>query len=181
MLWAFAMEPAYDLVLTQDEHALIGEAVEIMGRADEIMLQMIARLRGMDRQKAAKIVAKGVKEKARELRNAIRYHSSDSEILRVADLAAKEMKTVAVLRNAFIHALFEGDYVEPGYVEPGYQTTSATHIRSQETKAVSDLSALREDAALLSCLMAHLVPGIVNSRYGAARRCYDSCFNDGGY
>jgi len=41
-------------VLTEQEHALIGELVEIMGQTDDIMIRTVARLLDVDRAAAAK-------------------------------------------------------------------------------------------------------------------------------
>lgn len=149
------MEPAFPLVLTNDDHRLIGEIVEIMGQVDEIVIQMIARLRAVDRAAVIKDVAGSVADKAANMKQAIRNRISDPEILSLADLAGREMKKVADRRNAFIHALFKGDYAS-GYMEPGYQATSATNFRSQQKRPTTELDVLCVDATRLSCLIAHL-------------------------
>src|ERR1700680_3611259 len=151
------MEPAYPLVLTNQEHALIGELVEIMGLADDIMIRTVARLLNVDRPAANKIMGStNVRDNAAIWAHAIRNRINNPKVAAHVAIAEGEMKDIAEIRNDFIHALFTGDYAEPGYMAPGYQTTSATRIKSGKTRPTSELQAARDRAATLSCLIAHI-------------------------
>jgi len=148
------MEPAIPLVLTQQEHALIGEMVEIVGQRDEIMIGTVTRL---DQTAATKMKSETNVVKFADIwANTIKNRISDTALLKLVDVARDKMKDVADIRNDFIHACFEEDYVEAGYVEPGYQTTSAKRIRTGLKKPVSEIRDARHQAAKASCLVAHI-------------------------
>src|SRR6266480_3480109 len=105
------MEPAIPLVLTQEEHALIGEMVEIIGQRDEIMIGTIMRL---DQASASKMMTETNAAKFADIwANTIKNRISDPALLQLVDVARDEMKDVADIRNDFIHACLEGDYVKP--------------------------------------------------------------------
>jgi hypothetical protein len=153
----FAMEPARPLVLTDQEHALIGELVEIIGLTDDIMVQTVARLLRVDRAAANKIMGStNARDNAAIWEHVIRQRTKKPTLLQLVAIAKKEMPKLAEARNDFIHALFETDYVEPGYVEPGYQTTSARRTKSGRTAPTRELESVRNRAATLSCLVAHV-------------------------
>ena len=145
-------EPASPVVLTREEHVLIGEMVEILGWTDDLMAQMVDRVdRSMQLSRMT-----NVRQRTRAWADAMRGTHSDPAIGRLIDIAEARYPTFAELRNDFVHALFEGDYVEAGYVEPGYQTTSATRHRTGITRPTSDLDEARDMAAAFSCLFAHI-------------------------
>jgi hypothetical protein len=50
------MEPAYPIVPTSEQHALLGEIVEIMGQTDNILLGTVARLLNVDKSAAREIM-----------------------------------------------------------------------------------------------------------------------------
>jgi hypothetical protein len=151
------MDPARPLVLTREEHALLGELVEIMGLTEAILAETADRF---DAAAAAKIRGLTAKPQAEVWARAVRSKARDPQILGQIDAAEKEIGEVAEERNDFIHALFEGDYVEAGYVEPGYQTTSATRSKTGRKRPVSDLAAIRHRAAALSCLVKQIADAI---------------------
>src|SRR6266446_1078776 len=133
------MKPAYPIVLTSQDHALLGEVVEIMGQTDDIIVGTVARLLNIDRPAANKImgstrIADNVRVWAREIRN----RSQTSDVSKLVGIAKKRIKELAEYRNDFIHALFTNDYAD-NYVEPGYQTTTATRRKSGKSRPVSDL------------------------------------------
>lgn len=151
------MEPATPLVLTTEQHAMIGELVEIMGQVDDIMIQTVGRLLNVDRAAAGKIMGSTrVEDNSAIWAHAIRNRISDTAIAELIAVAQKEIRDIAELRNDFIHALFTGDYAAPGYFEPGIQTTSATRIKSGKTRSTSEIEAARNRAATLSCLVSHI-------------------------
>jgi len=150
------MEPAYPLVLTSEEHALLGELVEIMGQIDDILLGTVTRLLNIDRPAAAKIMGSSrVADSVEIWLHAIEIasmilKSRNGSTLQKPLIVTDLMKA----RNDFIHALFVPDYVEAGYFEPGVQTVTATRTRSDSKRPVSDLQSARDLA--VSCLVAHI-------------------------
>jgi hypothetical protein len=76
---------------------------------------------------------------------------------RLVDLAAKERNRIAIDRDDFIHALFTGKFAAVlGHMAPGYQTTKVAGISTGATRSASEIQELRDRAAMLSCLVAHI-------------------------
>jgi hypothetical protein len=147
---------ARSLVLTKEEHALLGELVEIMGLIEHILAQSVAPF---DSVAAGKIRQATAKPQAGIWANAIRGRAKDPTIAALIPVAEKEIEEVAKERNDFIHALFTNDYADD-YAQPGWQTTSATRSKTGKTRPTSDLSAIRDRAAKLSCLIAQIASAI---------------------
>jgi hypothetical protein len=151
------VEPASPLVLTKEQHAFIGELIEILGQVDEIMIQTVGRLLRVDREVANKIMGStNSAVNAAIWDRVIRNRTSEAETLALVSIAMPELTAVAGSRNDFIHAQFTGTYAAPGYMQPGYQATSAIRLKSGRTTPTSKLQDLRDQAATLSCLVAHI-------------------------
>ena len=149
------MEPASPLQLTAEQDRLIGEMVEILGWTDHTMIETAERLdqQTADRMRRSITVPNAVAHWSYAIKN---RQNIPSDMVRLIDIAATERKKIAEDRNDFIHALFTGTYAAPGYVAPGYQTTIATRIRTEATRSTSEIQELRDRAATLSCLVAHI-------------------------
>ncbi|WP_166298324.1 hypothetical protein [Bradyrhizobium sp. 2S1] len=124
------------LVLTKDEHALLGELVEIMGLIESVLIASAERVDPVASKKIRNATAGG---QGQLWANAITGGVTDPQIAASVARAERELKQLAEDRNDFIHALFENDYVERGYMEPGIQTTSATRSKTGATRPTSDL------------------------------------------
>jgi hypothetical protein len=150
------MEPAYPIVLTSEQHALLGEIVEIMGQTDNILLGTVARLLNVDKSAAREIMGSTrIENNVSIWGRVVRDRFSSPEVSSLVLVAATQISDLARRRNDFIHALYTNDYAD-GYVQPGYQTTTATRIRSGRSRPTSDLQSTRELAATVSCLVAHV-------------------------
>jgi len=147
------MDPARPLVLTSEEHALLGELVEIMGLIESILAETAERF---DPLAAANLRKATAKPQAALWAKVVRGQTSDPGLLAQINTAETEIEQVAEERNDFIHALFEGDYIDADYIEPGYQTTSAIRSKTGTSRPVSDLEAIRHRAAALSCTLAQI-------------------------
>jgi len=75
--------------------------------------------------------------------------------------AEQEIREVAEDRNDFVHAVFEGDYVEAGYFEPGIQTTSARRSKTGKSRSTGDLQGIRDRAAKLSRLIDQIAKAVI--------------------
>jgi len=146
------MDPARPLVLTSEEHALLGELVEIMGLIESILAETAERF---DPLAAANLRKATAKPQAALWAKVVRGQTSDPGLLAQINTAVRN-RTSAEERNDFIHALFEGDYIYADYIEPGYQTTSAIRSKTGTSRPVSDLEAIRHRAAALSCTLAQI-------------------------
>jgi hypothetical protein len=145
------------LVLTRDEHAMLGELVEIMGLIESMLIKSAVRVDPVASRKIQNTAAGGL---GRLWAKAISGRVSDAQIAALIPHAERELKEVAENRNDFVHALFEGDYVERGYVEPGYQATSARRSKTGKTRPTSDLQSIRDRAATLSCLVEQIANAV---------------------
>jgi len=147
------MEPALAPQLTKDQHVLLGELVEILGMTDGMMITTVHHF---NPQAAAAMRGAFIPTFIRTWARAVRGSTVDADLLKLVVFVEKKMKEIADARNDFIHGLFVGDYVSAGYVNPGYQTTSAVAFRSGERRQTNELPDLRERAALVSCVVAHI-------------------------
>jgi hypothetical protein len=148
------MEPAYPLALTKDQHVLIGEIVEILGITDQIMMETVKPLnqQAVDGMKGESNAEKFVSPWA----ETVRGRTSEPDLFKLIDFAVKERVDIAETRHDFIHAQFVGNIFSPGYVNPGYQETSAIRFKTGKRRSTNELPDLRERAAMLSCVVAHI-------------------------
>jgi hypothetical protein len=151
------MKPARPLVLTKEEHALLGELAEIMGLIKHMLGESAARFDPAASEEIRQL-ATG-RRQATLWANAIRSRVNDPKIAALIPIVEKEIEDMAEERNDFIHALYTNDYVDD-YVEPGFQTTSVTRSKTGKTRPSSDLQAIRDHAAKLSCLIAQIASAI---------------------
>jgi hypothetical protein len=152
------IEPAQPLVLTNDQHATLGELAEIMGLIESMLIKSAARIDGAASRKIQK--APGAGAQGQIWVNAIGGRVSDPKIAALIPDAEREIKEVAEDRNDFIHALFAGDYAAAGYMKPGYQTTSAKRNRTGKSRSTGDLQSIRDRAAKLSSLIDQIARAI---------------------
>jgi hypothetical protein len=141
------IEPARSLVLTTEQHTLLGELAEIMGLIESLLIDSVEQF---DAGVAGKLRKLTASPQAEAWATAIRGRVSDPAISVLIPAARTELVKLAEDRNDFIHALYENDYVD-GYVEPGYQTTSATRSKTGISRPTADLQSIRDRAATLSC------------------------------
>jgi hypothetical protein len=150
------MEPAYPIVLTSQEHALLGEIVEIMGQSDNILLGTVARLLNISQSTARDIMGSTrIDNNVSIWARVIRDRFDSPEISSFVEIATTKINDLSSLRNDFIHALYTNDYID-NYVEPGYQMTTATRIRSGKSRSTNEIQTARDLAAMVSCLVAHI-------------------------
>lgn len=142
--------PAQPLVLTRDEHATLGELVEIMGLIENILIEAAERV---DPIAARKIMSATAGRQGKLWAEAVTDRIGDPRLKSLMPSVEKQIADLAEDRNDFVHALFHGDYVEAGYVEPGYQTTSAKRSKTGNRRPTGDLQSIRDRAAELSCLI----------------------------
>ena len=144
------MEPASPLLLAAGKHRLLGEMAEILGWTDHAMIETAERLdsSAADRMRRSITVPAAVAYWCYTIKNC---RNTPSELGRLVDLAAKERNRIAIDRDEFIHALFTGKFaVVLGHLAPGYKTTTGA------TRSTSEIQELRDRAATLSCLVAHI-------------------------
>jgi hypothetical protein len=143
------IEPAQPLVLTKDQHTILGELGEIMGLIENLLIESAERV---DPSVSQKIKGQTAAGQGPLWAKAMTGRVRDAQLAALLPDAEREIREVAKDRNDFVHALFEGDYVK-GYVQPGYQTTSARRSTTGKRRPTADLQSIRDRAAKLSCLI----------------------------
>jgi DNA-binding transcriptional LysR family regulator len=151
-----AVKPARDLVLTKEQHILLGELVEIMGQIDHMQADSAERF---DPSVAKRIRGLTSGQTAAPWARLLKAQAKDQATVNLISSAENEINAVAEERNAFIHALYTNDWAD-GYAEPGYQTTSATRSKTGTTRSTSQLESIRDRAAKLSCLIGQIASTI---------------------
>jgi hypothetical protein len=150
------IEPARPLVLTTEQHALLGELVEIMGLIETMLIESAKHV---DPGAAGKLSKLTAGPQAEAWAKTIRDRVSDPAISALIPVARADLVHLAEDRNDFIHALYKGNYVE-GYVK-GYQTTSAIRSKTGNSRPTAELQSIRDRAATLSVRVDHIVQAIV--------------------
>jgi hypothetical protein len=105
------INPAQSLVLTHEEHALLGDLVEIMGLIEGMLIESVARVDPITSARLRKLPAG---PQAKLWADALIGRVSDSTISSLIPSALLELRHIAEDRNDFVHALYEGDYVQAG-------------------------------------------------------------------
>jgi hypothetical protein len=150
------IEPARPLVLTRDQHALLGEIVEIVGQIEGMLIQSAEKI---DAVASAKLKGLTATPQAKLWAETVAAPVSNSELPTLIQAARDELIRLAEDRNDFIHALYKGDYAD-GYFQPGYQTTSAHRSKTGNRRSTLELKDIRDRAAALSCSVAQIAGAI---------------------
>lgn len=162
------MEPAYSIPLTDKDLATLGELTVILGQIDEEMVQCVSGLVQSNRDTAAKIMGSTqISNNAAIWQALIGQRTKDVDVLWLVAHAVQEIGIVSGGRNDFIHAFFmeaspHGYFTYSSsneFAEIRPETSAATYakrIRNSKTTHIAELVTLREKAARLSCLVAHL-------------------------
>ncbi|MET4037963.1 MULTISPECIES: hypothetical protein [unclassified Bradyrhizobium] len=141
------IDPARPLVLTAEEHVLLGELAEIMGQIEHMMIESLAHV---DLAASADLKAlPGLGPQASRWADALSWRVTDQALAAHIKSVGAELLQFAEDRNDFIHATYTGDYCV-GYAQPGYQATSATRHRTGRSRSTDELEAIRNRAATLS-------------------------------
>ena len=150
------MEPASPLLLAGGKHRLLGEMVEILGWTDRIMIETAERLDSStaDRMRRSTTVPTAVAYWSYAIKKRLNL---PSELGRLVDLAAKERNKIAIDQDDYIHALFTGKFAAVlAHMAPDYPKTTVAGISAGATRSTSEIQELRDRAAMLSCLVAHI-------------------------
>lgn len=176
------MDPAYQIVLSDAELALLGEVTVILGQIDEEMIRAVSGLISADRATTEAVMGSTKTQNNSDIwSRLIRLRNKDAlDILWAVDHAMTEFPAVQQGRNDFIHADFgveavavlEGGRevrISVGRGHTTYRNANgervvigatgpivAKRIRSGRRTPIAGLQALRDRAARLSCLIAHI-------------------------
>lgn len=161
------MQPAYPIPLAPSDLQTLGELTAIVGQIDEAMTVTVSGLIQADRPTTDAVMGSSkVADNANIWASLIRLRSKDEDVLWQVEHALKEIQEVSAGRNDFVHAFFEqkltsievmvsdGNSIDV-YGREGPPT--ARRVRSQnKQRPVTELQQVRDRAARLSCLIAHI-------------------------
>ena len=174
------MDPAYQIVLSDAQLAILGEITVILGQVDEEMIRTVSGLINADRATTQVVMSSTRMETNSDIwSRLIGQRTKDLDILWAVAHAVTEFNPVQGGRNDFIHADFavELPVTLPGgaatlSIERSHETyrrpngervvmgfqgpVVAKRIRSGKKTPIAELQALRDRAARLSCLVAHI-------------------------
>lgn len=161
------MEPAFLLLLSDEQHAQLGELTAIIGQVDEILIRTVAHLLTVERAAANRIMGSTkISDNAGIWSELIRAKTKDDEIHWLVSHVMAEIQLVSAARNDFIHAWFQmtrkgGAWSSAfgnafGDSWGGSPVLEARRVKSDKPRAVSELPDVRNRAARLSCLVAHI-------------------------
>lgn len=175
-----SFEPAYDIPLTDQEFAYLGQLVATMGQAEEEMILCVSGLIHADRPTTERVMGSGSMAVKSSIWAAfVKLRSDDDNIHKWVDHAMEEIGAVPADRNSYVHAnwrLNVGDAETPmfyrrssGHENPLWNgkggTATATRTQNSAiTKPVTELLATVDRANRLSQVIAHIT----------ARMCADS-------
>lgn len=161
------MNPAYQIPLSPRELQCLGELTAIIGQVDEDITRTVSGLISADRPTANLVLGSSkVADNSNIWAALIGLRSKDEDILWLVEHAIKEITEVSKGRNDFVHAFFQhgsvlsisvvevedGHAVVYGETEP----VTARRVRNNKRRPIAELFDVRDRAARLSCLIAHI-------------------------
>lgn len=161
------MDPAYQIPLTPGELQCLGELTAIIGQVDEEMTRCVSGLISADRPTTNLVLGSSkVADNSAIWAAVIGLRTKDEDIIWLVEHALKEIQSVSQGRNDFVHAYFHPGDVESVEVvevnEAGATVLAVTgapyarRVRNDKRRAISELKEVRDRAARLSCLIAHI-------------------------
>ncbi|PBC02521.1 hypothetical protein [Mesorhizobium sp. WSM3860] len=164
------MEPAFKLLLSDEQHAQLGELTAIIGQVDEILIRTVAHLLTVERMAANRIMgATKISDNAGIWSELVRAKTTDEKILWLVSHAMVEIQSVSAARNDFVHAWFQmvrrdGAWADGVWKEGVWcdgvwgdkAVLEARRVKSDKPRPLSELPIVRDRAARLSCLVAHI-------------------------
>lgn len=167
-----SVDPAYHIPLTETDLAAIGEICAIQGQIEYLMQQIAQRLLGVRHDTTLKIMASSnsLQTASAIWIKVVRDKCNDSDILHIAGEAFERMGALIKGRNDFVHAFYgQGGGTTFALTSSpvrlpaefkehlaGLQTIVAVRTRSRKMRKVGDVSGVRDEAAKISCALAHI-------------------------
>lgn len=85
----------------------------------------------------------------------IKNRTTDEDILWLIEHAMREIELISKARNDFIHSVFSRTYPAFWFIFPAHQTV-ARRVTNESPRSITDLPSMIDQAARLSCLVAHI-------------------------
>ncbi len=152
-----AMNPAYEIPLNEQELAQLGKLTAILGLVDDLMIQTVERLMNVDRAAANTIMGSSkIADNSAIWKSVIKNRTTDEDIIWLIEHAMREIELTSKARNDFIHSVFSRTLsLADGFSIPVHRTV-ARRVRSDNPRPITDLPSVIDQAARLSCLVAHI-------------------------
>jgi hypothetical protein len=160
-----APEPAYNIPLDPEEKQLVGELVAIQGQIEYILGHIVAMLTGVGHEAMLAIMqSPSLKVNTHIFITVVRSKCTDARLLEIAEDVFDRMEDLSKGRNDFIHALFASDaggtaftLIQSGWGISAYPPKPvAVKTGSYRKRDVDELQAVRDEAAKISCALAHI-------------------------
>jgi hypothetical protein len=154
------MEPAYHIPLTDAQLMLLGELCAIQGQIEYGMQQIVRRLEGISPAQTRQLMgANGMRNNAERFIVIVRNKCKEASLVAIAENAFKSLDKFSAGRVDFVHAIYGTD--ESDGFSLSFNTASAgqpvaVRTRNHKKTQLSSLQKVRDEAARISCAMAHI-------------------------
>lgn len=145
--------PALRIDATDEELKLVGELCGIQAQVEHFMQWSVEHLLGVKREVVQKILGSTVLgTNAAVWLSIVRAKSAEDHVKNLAQFAYAKVISLSTGRNDFIHAL----YTYAPNADGTRFVPSAVRVKSGKYRPLTELRSVRDEAAVLSHLMAHL-------------------------
>jgi len=166
------MRPAFQIMLEPASLQLIGEICAIQGQIEWAMLGTVRQLLGVERRTAQHIMGStSIAANAQIWLSVVNESQCDDETKDIAGVGFKRLAALAEGRNDFLHAVYgatgtsypngvtEDFLIRPdlhGLPKLAGKGNVAMRVRNQNIRDVADLKLVRDEAAFISVVAAHV-------------------------
>lgn len=162
-----ALPSGWPIPLTAEEFRLIGELCAVQGQIEQMMILVVSKLLDVSVDLCRNIMGStAIANNTKIWSDVIESKSGKQWMKDVSKIALTDIKNIAEGRNDFVHAVFGWDAADdalgmsPGVPATVRGPTIAVRIRSRKWRPISDLPGVREEAARVSRMIAHVHWGL---------------------
>jgi hypothetical protein len=170
------IEPAYHIPLGASELNLVGEIAAINGQIEYLLGHVVNLLLGISHEAMLAVMhSSSIKNNTYIFVTVARAKCRDPELLRIAEDVFTRMEALSKGRNDFIHAIYASDAagtaftLTAGIARPVVTDTVAVKTGSYKKRSITELQAVRDEAAKISCALAHFERCILLNQPGTAQ------------
>jgi hypothetical protein len=160
------LNPGWNIPLSDEEFKLIGQLCAIQGQVEHLMKFVVASLLDVTMDVCDHImVSTGIMTNAQIWSDVVAAKAQKQWMIDTAKLAFSDICAIAEGRNDFVHAVFGWEasdeiYGVSAHSSPTVGPKIAIRLRSRRRRPVSDLPGVRDEAARLSRMVAHVHWGL---------------------
>lgn len=160
-------DPAYHIPLDQRELSLIGEICAIQGQIEFLLQRIVWHLLETSLDTATRIMGSAsLRTNAEIFVRLMTDKCKDATLVSMAIDTFQAFESLTTGRNDFVHAVYgrkhdHGDGISLHVFEGHTESVSLTNIvaqrtSNQKTRTVGDIQDVRNQAAVISCRLAHI-------------------------